>query len=301
MTDLRCSVVTQELGERPAGSAGGAHRYLLVELPLPWPKKIDDHPLLAEVGGRSETSTILGIASTDLEELGRHRIICYERTAPFRGFERTEALVSPDELAPIVSALLESGPSALPDDLVVEMPAATEDFLLCTHGSRDRCCGQLGTLLHLELDCALPPNVRLWRSSHTGGHRFAPTGIHFPAGTTWAYLTAELTVAIVEQSISTINLHEHYRGNVGISGRPEQIAEGLDFLDRGWRWLGQERIATTTPTMAGEHVVTVASDHHRSTTTMVEEMPVPVPVCGEELDASVKSTPHLLVTDRTVS
>ncbi len=302
--DLRCSVITHELGERPAGSAGGADRYLLVELPLPWPKKIDSHPLLTDVidpapepGGFSHS--ILGIRSTDDVEIGVHRIICYERSAPFRGFERTEAMVPTASLASTVTKVLARGGSAFEPSARVEVPHATEDLLLCTHGSRDRCCGQLGTLLHIELDCALPPNVRMWRTSHTGGHRFAPTGIHFPSGTAWAYLDAELTQAIVNRSIGTTNLGRHYRGNVGITGRPSQIAEGLAFLDAGWSWLDEERSVEVESKGSGEYVVSVTSGAAVSRFRMIEEGSLPVPICGEGVAESIKSTPQFRVTDRS--
>lgn len=302
--DLRCSVISHELGERPAGSAGGDHRYLLIELPLPWPKKIDSHPLLDEVvrpsaATTTRTTTVLGIRSTDDEHLGAHRVICYERTTPFRGFGRVETLVPTEALAQTVTALMSGGATALDHNTIVDVPPSTEDLLLCTHGSRDRCCGQLGTLLHLELDGALPSNVRMWRTSHTGGHRFAPTGIHFPTGTAWAYLTAELTQAIVERSIDTTELGAHYRGNVGISGRPAQIAEGYSFLERGWSWLDNGRSVSVVSGIKGEHTATVVASDHEATVTLVEEAPVPVPICGEGVEQSVKFTTQLLVTDRT--
>lgn len=312
--DLRCSVITAALGEHPAGSAGGAHRYLLVELPLPWPKKIDGHPMLADVQtptpGSTVSSTILGIRSDDAiaeDTTGAgattlrstHRIICYERTTPFRGFERSEFIVERLDLAEAVTSLLAGEADQLDADTRVDDGAAVEDLLLCTHGSRDRCCGQLGTLLHLELDCALPDHVRLWRTSHTGGHRFAPTGILFPAGTAWSSLTAELTIDIVNQTIATERLTHHFRGNVGVSGRPAQIAEGHRFLESGWDWLRQVRTVSSdalddhgTPL----HVASVQNGDEVVTFHMREDASLPVPICGEGTEHSVKSTPQLRIT-----
>ena len=50
-----------------------------------------------------------------------------------------------------------------------------QTLLVCTHGGRDRCCGSDGTRLFQAL--FPPPGVRVWRTSHTAGHRFAPTAI----------------------------------------------------------------------------------------------------------------------------
>ena len=50
----------------------------------------------------------------------------------------------------------------------------------------DRCCGSLGTALAQELladPLQLGDDVRVWRTSHTGGHRFAPTALVLPQGT----------------------------------------------------------------------------------------------------------------------
>lgn len=296
--DLRCSVQAAVLNEPLAGTAGYARRVLLVELPLPWPKKIDQHELLAETDlGDDASVKLLGIRSSESTRLDRHRVIVWERTEPFSGFERTEALVDRAGLAGLVSTVAARGPSA------IEHPIAAghgvQDFLLCTHGTRDRCCGQLGTLLHLELEGSFSPEIRMWRTSHTGGHRFAPTGIHFPHGTTWGLLDAELTVAIIEQSVPTHRLGLHLRGNLGINGRPEQIAEGRAFLDRGWPFLDRERAVHSDLDANGTVTATVSSASGLHTASMRPVDAVLVPACGEPLDAATKSTPQYEVVAET--
>ncbi len=52
--------------------------------------------------------------------------------------------------------------------------------LVCTHGSRDRCCGVLGGFIFAQLKRHLPETV--WQVSHLGGHRFAPTAVCLPLG-----------------------------------------------------------------------------------------------------------------------
>lgn len=301
--DLRCTVQTAALGEHPAGTAGFAQRVLLVELPLPWPKKIDQHELLSNADlGADKDVKLLGIRSSEATELERHRVICWERTEPFSGYERTETIVDRSDLASTLQSIAEAGPRAIAEPLAVD--PATQDLLICTHGSRDRCCGQLGTRLHSDLDCAFAPNVRMWRTSHTGGHRFAPTGIHFPHGTTWSALSPELTVAIVEQTLPTNRLTQHYRGNLGVKGRPAQIAEGATFLHQGWPWLDNERTVEIETAPSAEVTVesvtvesvtvvaTVRSADHSAIVTMREQDPLPVPACGEDLDAATKATPQ---------
>ena len=58
------------------------------------------------------------------------------------------------------------------------VPAPT--VLVCTHGSRDKCCGVLGGVVFASMRKILPDAV--WQVSHLGGHRFAPTALCFPFG-----------------------------------------------------------------------------------------------------------------------
>lgn len=58
------------------------------------------------------------------------------------------------------------------------LPSAIEPTLLvCTHGSRDACCGSLGP----KLAARLGQDHQVWEVSHLGGHRFAPTLWHLPS------------------------------------------------------------------------------------------------------------------------
>lgn len=300
--DLRCTVQATELGEGAAGTAGFARRVLLVELPLPWPKKIDQHELLAGVRLGDDVS-LLGLRATDEASSEHHRIIVWERTDPFRGFERTETIVARAGLVGSINQLVETGPSSIDDPIAPD--ADIEDLLVCTHGSRDRCCGQLGTIMHMELAARiheLPsdgPAIRVWRTSHTGGHRFAPTGVHFPSGTTWASLTADLAMAILEEAVATHRLEPHFRGNLGIAGRPAQIAEGRAFLDRGWPFLEQERVVDVDDVGDDSVLATVRSATGVHRVRLEPRPPLPVPVCGEPIEASKKATPQFVVVEET--
>ena len=45
------------------------------------------------------------------------------------------------------------------------------------------------------------PDVRLWRTSHTGGHRFAPTAIALPSASLWAWADAALLAQVVDGKV----------------------------------------------------------------------------------------------------
>lgn len=55
--------------------------------------------------------------------------------------------------------------------------AVEPTLLVCTHGSRDACCGSLGP----RLAAGLAREHQVWEVSHLGGHRFAPTLWHLPS------------------------------------------------------------------------------------------------------------------------
>jgi hypothetical protein len=77
------------------------------------------------------------------------------------------------------------GPEALPD-VDLSTPGAVPGahhvdhplLLVCTHGKRDRCCAVKGRPLAGALAQKYPDIV--WESSHTKGHRFAPSMILLP-------------------------------------------------------------------------------------------------------------------------
>jgi hypothetical protein len=71
-------------------------------------------------------------------------------------------------------------------------------LLVCTNGRRDVCCAVRGR--PVALDAARLAPGRVWEASHTGGHRFAPTGVLLPHGATLARLDAQLAGAVLAAS-----------------------------------------------------------------------------------------------------
>jgi hypothetical protein len=115
-------------------------------------------------------------------------------------------------------AVLATTPGAEPAEPVL---------LVCTNGRRDVCCAVRGR--PVALDTAAVHPGRVWEASHTGGHRFAPTGVLLPHGATLARLDADLCAELLGRAASD-RLPEgvlgplHDRGRSALSG-PEQAAE----------------------------------------------------------------------------
>lgn len=305
--DLRCSVVARSLGERPAGSAGSWHRVILVELPLPWPDAIEHHPLLASgdltaVDGRDHR--VLALASAlspeDATPDDGLRVICYWRPvgAPFQEFTRAEICAPDADVGEIVENLIgldDRELATIPPDAFASGPAsedhAVRDLLVCTHGTRDRCCGKFGTELFRSLEGRVPAGVRLWRTSHTGGHRFAPTGLCFPDGGTWAGLDEAFTLGLVDRTIPAVDAAAHARGSAGVDDAPSQVADAAGLAHVGWSWLDDARTFTVVDE-AKDGVVTVLVEarDRRFRAVVAPGRTVPVPPCGKPLDEATKST-----------
>jgi hypothetical protein len=68
--------------------------------------------------------------------------------------------------------------------------------MICTNSKRDICCSVRGRAVALQSGAQRPGQV--WECSHTGGHRFAPTGVLLPDGQTFGRLTGAAAVAVVD-------------------------------------------------------------------------------------------------------
>jgi hypothetical protein len=176
------------------------------------------------------------------------------------------------------------------------------DVLVCTHGRRDACCGNAGTRLWQDAsEAGLGPGVRLWRTSHTGGHGFAPTLATFPDGRLWAWMDLELLRGVLARSIEPSRLERHYRGAAALASPAIQAVEREAFLDAGWEWLDNSVSAEELDDAEGG--ITVGIDYRtpsgrtgRYEGSVAVGRVVPVPECGRPLDQAVKTQPELVVS-----
>lgn len=261
--ELRCATQTLERGVDPIGTATTYAAYVLVEVPLPWPAAITDHPVLVDLvaavdAGRAGLGTVqvLGVVPEG-DEPGQHRVIVYRRpTGPFRRFHRAERSVSTIDLAVTAIDLLTAEPTVDVVDDNDDRNEVVADLLICTHGRRDRCCGSFGTNLFTAVGVRHSrAGIRTWRVSHTGGHRFAPTAIVLPEGHLWSHLDVDLVEQILHRRGEVTDVLDHYRGSSAIGGPPVQVAEREAFRREGWTWLDCFRSGSITgPNDNGDEV-----------------------------------------------
>ena len=171
---------------------------------------------------------------------GLTRVFSYthaDRQSPV--YEKQEYLVPPEQLAALVQALLYT-----PNDMQLfasyRQPSdQVRELLVCNHGSRDRCCATFGFEIYRELRevyaRARPESLRVWRCSHLGGHRMAPTLLDFPEGRYYAYVTTDALPNIIGRAGSFSALERQYRGWGRLSPL-EQAAEHAVLLAEDWQW-----------------------------------------------------------------
>lgn len=228
----------------PIGSAGHYDGFLLVEQPLPWPSDVSEIPHLVEVARIASAARLRLQAVVPIATLGgtrARRLICYRSARPgWAGpMARSERSAEPAFLTEAARSLLDSGP---PED-----PGEVVDVLVCTHGRRDACCGArgmdlLGALVESQVFGQQPP-VRLWRTSHTGGHRFAPTAIVLPSATLWAAADTALLAQVVSGEGSLDEVLNRYRGCASVGSPAQQAVEKAVLSEVGWPLLGSWRRA----------------------------------------------------------
>jgi hypothetical protein len=125
------------------------------------------------------------------------------------------------------------------------------DVLVCTHGRRDMCCGARGMdLIGDLLDDPLAVgagSVRLWRTSHTGGHRFAPTAVVLPSATLWAWADVHLLQQVVANAGPVVDVVGRYRGNACLGSPRHQALERAVLAQVGWPLLTSRRRTSDLP------------------------------------------------------
>ncbi|UKO98322.1 sucrase ferredoxin [Nostoc sp. UHCC 0870] len=244
MDSLFCSDSTRQLGEEVIGSATDYQTYILVECPLPWVSNAFNSKwvpnnlqvLVEEVKQAKLPIKFLLIANDLTHKVEHTTLLIYEKqTGLSFGYIKHEfRLPHIEQVALFVKKWL-WGKTPIYE---IE-PSVSRDILICTHGSHDKCCARYGnpfyfyatdTIANLNLE-----NVRVWRSSHFGGHRFAPTAIDLPQGRYYGRLDEDSFQAILTRTGDVQRLKEVYRG-WGILHPALQVLERDLMLNQGWNW-----------------------------------------------------------------
>ncbi len=302
---VRCADHSRGLAVDPGGTAIRADRVILIETPLPWPKPVFDHPVLREINPilkRSSipTRTLACVPDQAPDDPAASpavpTVITFDRTLGSTGLpsstevvERRFELQSQEDLRRLATALAENRSDEIDGMACSIEPLASQVLLVCTQGSHDVCCGSEGARFAAEADTIA--ELTVYRVSHTGGHRFAPTAMTLPDGRMWSDLDMDLLRQVLHRTGDTAEVADRCRGWWGADTGPAQIAERAAFVAAGWELEDQPRSITVEPATASQAVAadggdgattcTVATDDRSWSVTVAAGRTVPTIACRQ--------------------
>lgn len=203
-----CATPPEEL-PTIVGTAPTEDAYCLLELPKPWPAKIKKmEGLVQEIRATLKAHKAEDVSLLATPELPWESEIEGPRLVLLRwNGETTLCQELPAEPSALSAALLQP-PQGEPKPL----------YLVCTHGSRDPCCGLLGVPVHQRLQEITERAVV--QSSHLGGHRFAPVVAAFPEWKFYGHISPE-DLAALDDDLA--NGRPHLRGYRGFGRLREEL------------------------------------------------------------------------------
>ena len=243
-----CSVVSKANGEDLAGYAIPFEHRLLIEVAPPWGDDVGaskHYPeglweaLMGAWRRGSQVGMTAILPDPEYSVEGSTRLVYLRKpNGPFATYEKREYLLPDKNLIPAVEALFGEPEEASRFEEYRRDAGHVRDLVVCTHGRHDACCGKFGYPVYegLRREYAEPDGFRVWRASHLGGHRFAPTLVDYPEGRYWGRLEPWAVERLVLRDGPFSELERFYRGWSGLESRFEQIAEREILAREGWRW-----------------------------------------------------------------
>ncbi|WP_434444670.1 sucrase ferredoxin [Lentzea sp. E54] len=272
---MRCSILSEFAGEPLAGTAATATAWLCLEQPGPWGRDalLESHldpELGAELQRRAEGT---GVRILLIRRPGKHaddhvparRRLYLASARPGASWLEQADLATPEEALELDFAALGAGRST-----AFGTPVHDPLLLICTNSKRDVCCALYGRPIATALN--------LWECTHTGGHRFAPTGVLLPTGHLYGRIDHQLAERVVTEGI----VADRCRGRSCFTPRG-QVAEVAVR-----RQIGETRDVLTVAAETADSA-TVRHSDGREWRVALAEQPVPArpASCGKSPDIAI--------------
>lgn len=258
--EQKCSLFSRMSGDDSIGQARSYMHQIFLEAPAPWvfnfmesttvPEGVAD--LMTEVAEAKVDVNLLGALPDEVYSQDGMRHLFYFKRPEEGLFSRNEKkhYVLPEaEVAGVIRAILLDRSRMDLFSKYLQDDEDTREIFVCTHGARDACCATFGYPVFKKIrdEYANRPelNMRVWRTSHTGGHRFAPTVLDYPEGRYWARLDEGWLESALYHKGPLEAMRPHIRGLSGL-GRLEQIVDREILLRDGWDWLNYSKRGQTT-------------------------------------------------------
>lgn len=203
----RCSVLSAAAEESAYGTAAQAVAWVAVEQPGPWGRDaVRDSHLDAELGlGLARAVSGIGGRLVLIRRPGNHaddhrlrpRQVLVAYGEPGQEWLLSGVVVDPASLRDLdLNALARGDQRTVQESLPALVAEPAPRLLICTNGRRDVCCAVRGRPVTEGVAATHPEQV--WETSHTGGHRFAPTGVLLPSGVTLGRLSVDSARSALE-------------------------------------------------------------------------------------------------------
>jgi hypothetical protein len=199
-----CSVLWERAGASAYGTAAMARFFVALEQPGPWGRDAARESHLGAALGETLATrcSSRGGRFMLIRRPGRHPdsdgpitvLVAHAGAVPADAWLLRGRLDGPEQLLDLDWDALASGHRDVVASTLPGAQPAPRVLLVCTNGRRDVCCATRGRPVAAAAAAAAPGLV--WESSHTGGHRFAPTGVLLPWGQAFARLSPELATAL---------------------------------------------------------------------------------------------------------
>lgn len=222
-----CSTFT---GEQMAGTAKPGQVVLALEYPRGWGHDIlDGEALGEELSGKIKAFLKANDAQLQfIRKPGREGQHHSDSNRPVLFINWSKGVK--DSTEPVAERMEVDGPESILE-LDLSQPGNTPGaeridhplLLICTHGKRDRCCAVRGRPLANALAIRYS-DEQVWESSHTKGHRFAPSMLLLPANYSFGRITANGASELLESARRGELWLQGNRGR-GIYDGPGQVAE----------------------------------------------------------------------------
>jgi hypothetical protein len=200
VTEPRCSAFSAVLAEPQSGTAATATAWVCLEQSGPWGlDALSQSHLDPELGAELiRRSTGTGVRILLIRRPGRHadrhvpqrRRVYLAACAPGASWLERADLAAPEELLELDFVALGRGRSTGFGE-----PEPGPLLLVCTNGRRDVCCALYGR--PVVADLAARHGDAVWECTHTGGHRFSPTGVLLPSGYLYGRLDTDFAAGLL--------------------------------------------------------------------------------------------------------
>ena len=230
-----CAQLAREDKEPLLGTATHVNVWLLLEVREPWRAKAttdNDLPALAQ-----------SYLAEQLAAIPASRLLFIRQPSPAQK-RRRFFVVRTDEAEPALYEFELDEYEALAaldfmavidaDEAFAANRRAEPLFLVCTNGTRDRCCAKFGVPLYKALLDRRPEST--WQSTHIGGHRYAPNVLFLPHSANYGHLTSEEVGPAVDAYLAgKLYDLERYRGRTyyapPVQAADTFLRQALDLLD----------------------------------------------------------------------